>query len=261
MQSGSRALPFKQNLRGSSPRSFTKSVPLWWNSRHTALRTQRRKVCRCDSCQGYQVRSVLRCGCSQAAKADRCDRSIVGSTPTSHPEAHFVMRWPSSLRRGAATSVRAVRIRLAPPKYRPPSGCKSEVRRPSLELGGRRCNSCHPDQFTRGADSVTCARLIHGRCQVQILEREPTTRLRMVREDVANVIAAGFDSRSPLQTRPGRWTGRRPSKPTMWVRVPLGAPFPRRQNGALPPKRRFVGATPTEGTKFTRVAQRQRRRI
>ncbi len=34
-------------------------MPCWWNSRHTALRTQRRKSYRCNSCAGYQFRRVM----------------------------------------------------------------------------------------------------------------------------------------------------------------------------------------------------------
>lgn len=60
---------------------------------------------------------------------------------------------------------------------------------------------------------------------MQILRQLPITRARMVRGIVAN---EARDGSTPFarSTRPGRRTGRRPSKPTRLVRVQLGAPLP-----------------------------------
>jgi hypothetical protein len=82
---------------------------------------------------------------------------------------------------------------------------------------------------------------------VQILRQLPITRARMVRDIVANDAATGFDSRRPLQFAPADGTGRRPSKPTMLVRVQLGAPYPRRWSGGGFPKSARVGSSPTVG--------------
>lgn len=78
-----------------------------------------------------------------------------------------------------------------------PSGCKSAVRRPGPEPGGRRCESCHPDQF---AD----AHGVRSRCQ----RNRCRVRLPMS---------------APEKPRPT--DGRRSSTPTMWVRILLGAPY------------------------------------
>ena len=53
--------------------------------------------------------------------------------------------------------------------------------------------------------------------------------------------------RSPAPIRPGRRTGRRPSKPTMLVRVQLGAPYPRRWERRRSPKSPTVSSTLTAG--------------
>lgn len=37
--------------------SSVQIMPCWWNGRHTALRTQRRKVYGFESCAGYQILS------------------------------------------------------------------------------------------------------------------------------------------------------------------------------------------------------------
>ncbi len=50
-------------------------LALWWNSRHTALRTQRLRTCGCNSCQGYQFSVWVE---AEVVQAERCECSVSG---------------------------------------------------------------------------------------------------------------------------------------------------------------------------------------
>ncbi len=61
-------------------------VTLWWNSRHTALRTQRLRTCGCNSCQGYQSMWVE----AEVVQAEHCECSVSGCESRRSNQYHAV---------------------------------------------------------------------------------------------------------------------------------------------------------------------------
>jgi hypothetical protein len=61
-----------------------------------------------------------------------------------------------------------------------------------------RFESCHPDQYLL-LSTVAVRSADYRLIWVRFLDEQPTTRERMVRDIIANDVAAGFDFRFPLQ--------------------------------------------------------------
>ena len=68
---------FERPVSRDVPVRFWLEAPiaaLWWNSRHTALRTQRLRTCGCNSCQGYRSMWVE----AEVVQAEHCECSVSG---------------------------------------------------------------------------------------------------------------------------------------------------------------------------------------
>ena len=69
---------FERPVSRDVPVRFWLEAPvmaLWWNSRHTALRTQRLRTCGCNSCQGYQFSVWVE---AEVVQAEHCECSVSG---------------------------------------------------------------------------------------------------------------------------------------------------------------------------------------
>jgi hypothetical protein len=80
---------FERPVSRDVPVRFWLEAPvmaLWWNSRHTALRTQRLRTCGCNSCQGYQSVWVE----AEVVQAEHCECSVSGCESRRSNQYHAV---------------------------------------------------------------------------------------------------------------------------------------------------------------------------
>lgn len=88
------------------------AMALWWNSRHTALRTQRLRTCGCNSCQGYQFSVWVE---AEVVQAEHCECSVSGCESR---RSNRLSRRGREARQTVATRLTHVQIVSACPNFR-----------------------------------------------------------------------------------------------------------------------------------------------
>jgi hypothetical protein len=81
---------FERPVSRDVPVRFWLEAPvlaLWWNSRHTALRTQHLRACGCNSCEGYQFSVWVE---AEVVQAEHCECSVSGCESRRSNQYHAV---------------------------------------------------------------------------------------------------------------------------------------------------------------------------